>query len=586
MIEIKVKETGRILDLNPDLEFELEIENPFLSIGELGSPYTQNLKFPLTYNNREIFDYVDAFCFIPRKTTLSVIITINAIYSMRGILVFDSIEEGVLNYTFTGRDDSSDIFDRKIYELNIYECDYDSLIAEKPEGIIAPVLVNSTEVGKTVYSTFETHGYNTPPEKTTHDIKFHNWPVKSVSRFTPAVSILNILQATELNLNISTDIRDLFSHIAILSDYPYTFIPTKLHRYPQVAKGLPDMTVREFIENLCKLFSLGFHYKAGEYIFKSSYDYIDSPDYIDYSNKVSDVYSVNIEPASSYIYGTKSEEGSNPDNIKYRRALDNNEILRKNSFAEILSDYNGEYKAYLHTPSTVIISGKEFFSDMLSDIIVREFDENISFSKEDNSKQQKVDVVSEFIVPKCIPVVCHWTSIYDDNDLGWHLDIIRETSFRMSPIVSNQKIGDDRKKTGYIGLISKRQMSDTGFIFNEDYAELDRDMTFDRVPPVDENLGFLNNNPKAAEERIVVNNKSVSLQNKSLLAFHQRYKSWVEKDKKIVKSNLRLDTQDMINLNSFCKVMIYNQLYFIKKLTYTFIASSDTFECKAEFISV
>ena len=52
-------------------------------------------------------------------------------------------------------------------------------------------------------------------------------------------------------------------------------------------------------------------------------------------------------------------------------------------------------------------------------------------------------------------------------------------------------------------------------------------------------------------------------------AYHRDFRAWIEKPKKVVKCNVRLNAVDLHNLDLRDKVMINNRLYYINSITIT-----------------
>ena len=102
MIEI-ITRSGISLDLAPDALFELELENPMLADEHIPVAYTTSISFLPTLKNRQVFGYISAMMLEPQVKELSVSIQVQGIPLFFGTLIYDSIENGDVNYTFSGR---------------------------------------------------------------------------------------------------------------------------------------------------------------------------------------------------------------------------------------------------------------------------------------------------------------------------------------------------------------------------------------------------------------------------------------------------------------------------------------------------
>lgn len=95
---------GASLDLEPSAEFELEYENPMLDDSHIPVPFSTSIAFLSTPVNCKVFGYLSAMMLEPSVKKLSAVIEVGGSPLFYGTLLFDSIEEKHLNYTFAGRD--------------------------------------------------------------------------------------------------------------------------------------------------------------------------------------------------------------------------------------------------------------------------------------------------------------------------------------------------------------------------------------------------------------------------------------------------------------------------------------------------
>jgi len=116
MIEI-ITGDGTSLDLKPNEEFEVTLEQPLLSEDHIPVPYSTSISFLPTVKNRKTFGYLGAMMLAPQVLRLSVEIRCNGIPMFYGVLEYESIEDGNLNYTFSGKN-IEDSYQGYIHEVD------------------------------------------------------------------------------------------------------------------------------------------------------------------------------------------------------------------------------------------------------------------------------------------------------------------------------------------------------------------------------------------------------------------------------------------------------------------------------------
>ena len=117
-VQVRLPATGAVLDLDPDLSFALEIENPMLDDSGMPTAYSTQISFLPTPANLRAFGYFDMLMMDPQVKTLAAELWICGVMMFSGTLVYDSIEDGKLNYTFSGKDIESE-WSKKIWQRPI-----------------------------------------------------------------------------------------------------------------------------------------------------------------------------------------------------------------------------------------------------------------------------------------------------------------------------------------------------------------------------------------------------------------------------------------------------------------------------------
>lgn len=212
MVDI-LTSTGILLDISPDAEFDLTIENPIFSDERISAPWSTDIAFLPTLRNKRAFGYMGALMSAPSVTELAATIIVQGIHLISGTLIYDGLSDGCLNYTFTSRDLSVD-WAKKLYELPFLGdaengIDYmREVLAGDIDGISAPVIVNAALESDADWNLDEANigrKYRNAADM--------DEPAKG---FIPAITAAKLMSHAGLSAEVSGDLRELFRTLSIL----------------------------------------------------------------------------------------------------------------------------------------------------------------------------------------------------------------------------------------------------------------------------------------------------------------------------------------------------------------------------------
>lgn len=572
MIEIITLPLYESLDLKPDTDFEITIEQPMLDDSHTPIPYSTSITFMPTATNNNVFGYINAMMLEPTVKELSVMISCSGIPLFYGVLEYENIDDdGSLNYVFAGRsleDDFQDYIHNVNHFTKAYHIDHNTpnaldLIKSARKGsnaeFGAPMLLNKDNITDIEYSnTLE-------KEPVEQMVKYHNyiWSVKSI--FTPAVKVKAMFVKIFENIDIDDSFRDIYNNLAILGLHKDVNIYSMYGMTPDengalifdVANSLPEIKIYDFIVNLAKMLCGTIFRKGDRYTFLSNSAVLSSKSYVDWNNRISDVFSATSEKASSYVFSYNNEDSDNTfDTLGANENSNENNFIDVSTMNDVLAKslLNDNYVATRNTNTGDMYSGRRIgvylTEDMtiypFLDMILHKVDKVEIKAKTDSSFDCNVD----FKIPRCIP-----TLTYRHND---------PTIFQkcMCPIITPSAIGDTRPNEVIIGLLLNNQFVDKGVVYPQ--------------PTL---------NPTSDTES--EDNKFISIAPEALYSkFHKEYAEWITKDKQVISGNVNLSIYDISNLEMYKKVLFRYRAWLIKSISFSFNTSSDTIDSSADFIEI
>lgn len=546
---------GQQLDLDPSGSFELTYEQPMLDDTHAPVPFSTSIGLLPTPNNKKILGFLDAMLLEPNVRRLQADIFVGGFKILSGILVYDGYEDGVLNYSFSGKNLEDD-WSGKIWTLvnpTISTIPAQYTITRKLEFIrsmkngghflAAPILVNKNAVAKTVYDALSSYA-----EKVDPSIKYHNWPNSDYVIFSPVfrmnLIIEKILKKITLDNAFSLDLGDLAIIAQYKPDGHFNQIGIPLLSSYDCQKMLPDLSVYQVVQNLARMFCAALYRDGERYRFLAAKTVLNSDTVLDWSDKVStDEYSLGKEPATSYILKYEnSDEDNTYDVTNLSSDLEDGDITTYSSFKSLIAAFGTtELKAVRHAVTKDIYSGRR--ADLGNENYVTNCDmiyhHNPAIDTSSGEEESSFDNSIEFNLVRCIPeAIASGTT----------------SQFKLAPIIDAPTIGEARGTDVYIGVMANNQLVDKGYSFTPLGA--------------DANLG-------------------VSLATDVLFdKYHAEFADWLSKDRQTLSADLKLSIRDVVEFRMYNKVRFASRTWLVKKLTLNFAIDSDHIEATGEFVAL
>ena len=596
MLLIKSLESGRTLDITPGQEITLTLENPLFADDRMPVAVSTGIEFPLSPTNKVEFRFVDVMMIPPAVQKIPAAIIFEGFELFSGELQFDEFSDQTLKYTFVGAD-ATEAFSGNIHE--IASRDYSGMAmstfvqnARKGDypDIGLPMIVRKANSAKIEYPTAAGEA-----ECSSID-KYANYLYTDTPYIIPAIKAAYLLEKIHPRLIFPSQIQDYLDRMAILGTYkpeawqndrygiPYT-TPSRNNPYIgdgfNAAEALPEMTKAEFIANILKMFCATIFPEKGYYDVRTNSSILQDKTFIDWTQKVSDIYAIVAGEAGSYSleyangeqnYDPAKEEEFDEELAQSIYSASNYEELiskfrTSDNYVDVRVTFSGNVysgkavKAYLYWSRPPGVMGKPIFNKTetsipLIDIVFQANVNKIELSEGGGDGQNYENNIG-FICTPCIPANVA-TFIYTGSTNA------QVTLRAMAPVVDIPTVGGNRPSDVYIGLLIENNFFDQGNYFT-------------RPEP------YIDGGTEMENTRYSI---AIGGTNGLYAKFHETFAQWQVKKKDSVKADVVLSPADIAQFKLWRKIMLYNRLCLIKTMEITLSDKATVAFANAEFVEV
>lgn len=596
MLLIKSLESGRTLDITPGQEITLTLENPLFADDRMPVAVSTGIEFPLSPTNKAEFRFVNVMMIPPAVQKIPAAIIFEGFELFSGELQFDEFSDQTLKYTFVGAD-ATEAFSGNIHEIACR--DYSGMAmstfvqnARKGDypDIGLPMIVRKANSAKIEYPTAAGEA-----ECSSID-KYANYLYTNTPYIIPAIKAAYLLEKIHPRLIFPSQVQDYLDRMAILGTYkpeawqndrygiPYT-TPSWNNPYIgdgfNAAEALPEMTKTEFVINILKMFCATIFPEKGRYSVRTNSSILQDKTFIDWTQKVSDVYAIVAGETGSYSleyangeqsYDPAKEEDFGEELAQSIYSASNYEELiskfrTSDNYVDVRVTFSGNVysgkavKAYLYwsRPSGVtggVIFNKTETSIPLIDIVFQANVNKVELSEGGGDGQNYENNIG-FICTPCIPANVA-TLIYTGSTNA------QVTLRAMAPVVDIPTVGGNRPSDVYIGLLIENNFFDQGNYFT-------------RPEP------YIDGGSEMANTRYSI---AIGGTNGLYAKFHETFAQWQVKKKDSVKADVVLSPADIAQLKLWRKIMLYNRLFLIKTMEITLSDKATVAFANAEFVEV
>lgn len=580
MIRI-LTDKGVSLDIDPSAEFEIEYENPMLDDSHMPVPYSTAVALLPSATNCKALGYFPAMMLEPITKNIPVTIEVGGIPLFSGALTYDSIEDGKLNYTFSGRDMEAE-WSKKIWQLDIFSYKganvgnvINDVVNGNISGVSAPLMVNPSSVADSVYK--DDSGKT---NRVDVNAKYLNCPliiadegisayeIFAYSGFTPVIDIDRILAA----FPDVWSARPSFSPLAIVGRYPSSVLHYKIRQIdggasaaeqarPSYSEGnynlaetLPDITMAELVKNLAKIHCAAVYYDGDKLKYVRFNDVL-AASAEDWSGKISDEYSLDKEDICQYTFGFADDDSSGYGSSSLTEATIADEVPMVAGLSKVLAAAGaGDYTAVQEAFTGDVFSGKFIYfrgnKVYLEDMVFH--NTKSRESEVPGNDASSFDAKSDFTPVRTIPEV-----LYKGTPSSSYSPI-----YRVAPLVAQIPSDSDRDTKVYVGYVYVGQMSDSGYTLGSDGKDL-----FCGGPLT--KLDY----------------PSLMSVDDLWMKYHENFATWLSSERQCVTADLNLSLFDICNFRMYRLVYFNARRWVVRKLTLTFNVNSDSISARGEFLS-
>lgn len=597
---IKSLQTENILDFRPDQEITFTLDNPIFEDDRLPVAVSTGIEFSLTPTNKKEFGFVGAMMLPPLVQKVPAVIILAGVEIFTGELQFDEFSDSALKYTFVGKG-MAEMLAGNIYEIPSNTYDNIKLVTfvenarngRYPEFGL-PMIIRQPNSAKVEYATAAGSA-----ECSLID-KYANFLYSEAPYIVPAIKVSYLLNKILPGVDTPGDMTWYINRLAIIAPYKsdswkneYYGVPMKYvdtidpvngrRAIPHImdfrpTEGLPDMTNSDFLSNILKMFCATLFSDGAGYTIESNSDIINSKQYIDWSDKVAEIYSIVAGEERSY-----SLEYANENNNYTPSKVD--DLGQAEIDPSIITCYSYEdmFRKFQVSPNYInvqiaqtrnIYSGKQVkarlyyhyegrkgivYNNYESLIVTMDIVYQAGLEKKNINRQSEDSKTYEnnigFNCVKCIPANVA-TPIREGSTDS------QVTLRSMSPVIDFPTVGAERPSTVYIGVLIGQNFLDQGNYFNRPipYVDLGTEMS-------DNSYSIAIGGEKGLYE-----------------TFHKDFAKWFIKKKDTIKADVFLSPVDIANLRLWRKIMIYNRLFLIKTMELTISDKTDIVFANVEFV--
>lgn len=567
MIEI-ITINGISLDLDPEGQFEIEMEQPLLDTEAVPVPYSTAISFLPSQRNCNEFGYIPALMMEPTVQSIQADIYVNGFKMISGILIYESIEDGFIKYNFAAKDTIAKLENKDISENNFLgmvtprqpgEFNFTNIREGNNEVVQAPLLVNKNKVFASVLQASS--------EEFKEGIKerYHNYPYDIDAIFTPAFRLYDFLidefgEKLVIDGSILTDLKKIY----LLG--PYKPNPTSAKNgfgsIVDLNSTLPKINKLELFKNIAKIFGAAFYKDGDGYRLLRAGSILQGADVKDWSDYISDVYSSRPEPPKGYVLKFDDDSSDNAYDAKNLTSdLEDGDLEARTHYHDLIwrdIPNIGEYSTRLHQATGDIFSYTTvYIEDAPKDYPVAIYPAD-SLLRACNNVETKIEDSDDTF----------------DNTIGFTLvrpvpDTVMDTEtydyeLMVAPLITPPAIGEERGSSAIIGLIGEKQMTDKGYV-----------------------SVWVSN--AAMYGLPVFNDKSLefSLDPQALFSrYHSTLARWLEKRRQVVTLDLNLSIEEIASFRMYRKVYFKGRQWLPVKLSVSVDVASGSIESSGEFITV
>ncbi|WP_304953025.1 hypothetical protein [uncultured Alistipes sp.] len=567
---------GDCLDLKPGQDLAINIENPFFAEDHIPVAWSTEIELPITPTNCAVFGCPNAMLLPATKREINVFMQVNGIRIMEGKMKLSGQSPDVLKASFCGVsiEDSltGNLQDLPLAKWNFGKLEYshetklyDEIMLGAAKGtredFVTPLMMRKSEVSTTDSFVDAT----TVENKKRFATKYMNHRLGNF--LTPVVRLSYLMRFALSDCSIDEELTSYFGKIGIVASYrtngSLDDVDTGCLDKDEegnfildLANAMPDVALESLVKNILLLFGASVFIANGQKRIIGNNAILQSSDFVDWSEKIHDDIEQEIQESQEYRYGYTEDSA---DNSK----IDESSVITCQQISDCYKQEAGTTVFCIDTQDYYEVQKETiYFGVSKGETWGRQFTRLLFLRhaiKGDSPSDNNNDTVSA--QSNLVPVESH-PKLYP-----YAIGLLMVTSEPyMVPAIETPEIGGTRPTTIYFGCIENVDTSDAEITGHVNPVQLTGNGyygAFFWMPSI---------TPLYISGDI------------GLAKFHNKYKEWLAKEKPVVKAQVNLTAHDIANLKIWQKIMLYNQLFYIKALSISLNTSTDIITAEAEFI--
>lgn len=592
-----VTSSGAVLDLVPDQDVSITIDNAFFSTEHIDTPWSTDIELALTANNCRVFMCMPAMLFPPQITDVQATCHINGVPVMHGDIKVISYSPTSIKVSFSGRD-IDDYLSGYLNEMPLASWNFGSMIdlaefrefmQKAVDGTMpefeAPLLLRSDRLDYLEDAKHTIPGPNSDREYTRERMielreywngryanfinykqqyavpaKMDLWERTGVPFLIPVVR-LGYLLAQISNLQVgSAEYMGYISKIGILAPNKKNALPDDIYHggldhddkgnyILSLAAGLPKTKVSTFFKDIVNLLAATVYLENGKITIRANRDILLDDEPIDWTDRIAEEFESTLEEGSSYLAGYQDSESASE--------IKEEDIITVHSYYDIFKMWNeGTYDVSKNYIFQIKRTG-DIYSVIFDDTLEGHPEFSLlrrgGIQEEKKAEEDERDVVNAQTnakLVKCIPATFFYADFFT-----WY-------GVYMAAIVDIHESESDPAENITIGILQDKQMVDKGVTIARNWVSLELLIT----------------------ETPVTTPLTLSESDALFNVYHRPYKDFLAKHKTTHTSDLNIKATDLLELKIWKKRILFNQHFFVKSIVISTNTSSDYFHAEATFV--
>lgn len=584
---------GKWLDVEPDQDIAITIDQPFLSSDRMPVPWTTDFNLRLSESTCRIFGYTPAILLPPNNLSVLGTLYLNGIPIMPGKVVVINYTRSSLQVSFKGQD-IEDQLTGNLPDLPLMEWNFGKMsdltnfwdfMQKAVDGLLpevaAPLILRSDrldysqdalnmifelesvsggQVSRREYWNSRYANFIGPSQDASN--RLSQWIQSGTPYLIPVVRI-NYLLSVIAGLDTSSAANEYFLQAgivapnkdnALISDIAHGGLDQNQSGdyILSLSRALPNVEIASFVKDVLNLFSAAIYLEDRRLVIRMNSEVINDAEHVDWTQKIDDEFECDYADGLEYECGYDDIDAGTSD-----KEISPDDITEVKSIADIytmweLSDYDPD-KAYVFK----IMGTGDLYSVTFSATIGKH--PEFSLLRRGGPQSQKTTVVSASgEAPSTFSAKTRIKPVKNTPVYFSRYGYLPGWSIYKAVITDIPEPGGEASEQVVIGILQDRQMVSDGSTIKRGTEIFVKETT--AAPLMFKEDGLLYSK------------------------YHKPFADFLSRPKSEYKMQLNLSASDIAELKIWRKRLLYNRLFYIKTLEITTNTTTDVIHTEGTFI--